>query len=157
MTLLWLYDVELNRSHRDLFKSSSYSCSNVKVPMKEIFNHGVTQLKNKILKNFEKFEIPVSVPLVSLAEGCNHLKIQSQPVDHASWPECHTMPALHRGCTAEESSTSIDWIKIEIPVGVPPVPLAEGCNLLKTPKVNQLITHHDLSVIHTYFETEGLL
>ena len=104
MTLLRLYDVELNRSHRDLFKSSSYSCSNVKVPKKEIFNHGVTQLKNKILKNFE-----------------NKKKKQ------------------------------------EIPVGVPPVPLAEGCDLLKTPKVNQLITHHDLSVIHTYFETEGLL
>jgi hypothetical protein len=56
MTLLRLYDVELNRSHRDLFKSSSYSCNNVKVPTKEIFNHGVTQLKNKILKNFEKQE-----------------------------------------------------------------------------------------------------
>jgi hypothetical protein len=66
MTLLRLYDVELNRSHRDLFKSSSYSCNNVQVPTKEIFNHGVTQLKNKILKNFEKQEkqeIPVSVPL----------------------------------------------------------------------------------------------
>ena len=84
MTLLRLYDVELNRSRRDLFKSSSYSCSNVKVPTKEIFNHGVTQLKNKILKNFEKQEIPVSVPLAPRAEGCNHLKIQNQPVDQAS-------------------------------------------------------------------------
>jgi hypothetical protein len=87
MMLLRLYDVELNRSRRDLFKSSSYSCSNVKVPTKEIFNHGVTQLKNKILKNFEKQEkqeIPVSVPLAPRAEGCNHLKIQNQPVDHAS-------------------------------------------------------------------------
>jgi hypothetical protein len=93
MMLLRLYDVELNRSHRDLFKSSSYSCSNVKVPTKEIFNHGVTQLKNKILKNFEnkkkkkkkkKQEIPVSVPLAPRAEGCHHLKIQNQPVDQAS-------------------------------------------------------------------------
>ena len=88
MTLLRLYDVELNRSHGDLFKSSSYSCSNVKVPTKEIFNHGVTQLKNKILNNFEnkkkKQEIPVSVPLAPRAEGCNHLKIQNQPVDQAS-------------------------------------------------------------------------
>jgi hypothetical protein len=49
-----------------------------------MFNHGVTQLKNKILKNFENVEIPVSVPLEPLAEGCNHLKTQSQPVDHAS-------------------------------------------------------------------------
>ncbi len=94
----------------------------------------------RILKK-KKQEIPVSVPLAPRAEGCNHLKIQNQPVDHASWPECHTYLLLnreftveetyhikgskqewfntkmcvsyllsHRGCTAEESPTSIDWI-----------------------------------------------
>jgi hypothetical protein len=54
---------------------------------KEIFNHGVTQLKNKMLKNFEKQEkqeIPVNVSLEPRAEKCNHLTIQNQPVDHAS-------------------------------------------------------------------------
>jgi hypothetical protein len=63
-------------------------------------------LKNKILKNFEKQEkqeIPVSVPLAPWAEGCNHLKIQNQPVDHASWPECHTYLLLNRGFTVEET------------------------------------------------------
>jgi hypothetical protein len=29
-------------------------------------------------------KIPVSEPPVPLAEGCNHLKTQSQPVDHVS-------------------------------------------------------------------------
>jgi hypothetical protein len=102
--LLRLYDVGLNSSRWDLFKPSSYSCSSVNISKERNFNHGITQLKNEVLKNLQKeIKIPVSEPPEPLTEGCNRLKTQSQPVDHASWPECHTYLLLNRGFTAEEA------------------------------------------------------